>query len=216
MQHVPGKELYTADALSRSPLPIIGCKMLEELVEAAMDTSITHLPASKKRLDELHIAQHSDATCTLVMKYCREGWPSKHEVNTTIRSCWEARGELTLSKNNLLLYNSHIAIPVSMQQETLMKLHHGHQGIDRRHQRAKISVWWPGLSRHVEDFIRKCEHCAKHAVPRKEPMIPSTLPDYTWQKVGTDLFVLGKDTYIVTVDYFSRYAEIVKLTSTTL
>ena len=96
-----------------------------------------------------------------------------------------------------------------------MKLHHGHQGIDRCRQQAKISVWWPGLSRHVEDFVRKCEHCAKHAVPRKEPMIPSTLPDYPWQKVGTDLFVLGKDTYIVIVDYFSRYPEIMKLTSTT-
>ena len=63
--------------------------------------------------------------------------------------------------------------------------------------------------------MRKCEYCAKYAVPRKEPLIPSTLPDYPWQKVGTDLFVLGKDTYIVTVDYFSRYPEIVKLTSTT-
>ena len=80
-----------------------------------------------------------------------------------------------------------------MQQETLMKLHHDHQRIDRYRQRAKILVWWPGLSQHVEDFVRKCEHCAKYAVPRKEPMILSTLPDYPWQKVGTDLFVLGKD-----------------------
>ena len=53
----------------------------------------------------------------------------------------------------------------------------------------------------------------KHIIPRKEPMIPSTLPDYPWQRVGTDLFVLGKDTYLVTVEYFSHYPEIVKLTS---
>ena len=63
--------------------------------------------------------------------------------------------------------------------------------------------------------MRKCEHCAKHMVPRKEPLIPSKLPDHPWQKVGTDLFVLGKDTYIIAVDYFSRYPEILKLTCTT-
>ena len=215
VQHVPGKELYTADTLSRSPLPMTGYKVLADLAEAAMDATVAHLPASEQRIDELQTAQHSDATCALVMQYCREGWPTKHEVNATIRPYWEARGELTLSRNNLLLYNSRIVIPASMQQKTLTKLYHGHQGIDRCRQRAKISVWWPGISRHVEDFVRKCQYCAKHAVPRKEPLIPSTLPDYPWQKVGTDLFVLGKDTYIVTVDYFSRYPEIVKLTSTT-
>ena len=34
---------------------------------------------------------------------------------------------------------------------------------------AKISVWWPGLSQQVEEYVWKCERCANHAlqVPKK-------------------------------------------------
>ncbi len=46
---------------------------------------------------------------------------------------------------------------------------------------------------------------------RKEPLIPSTLPNYPWEKVGSDRFVLDGKTYLIAVDYFSRYPEVVKL-----
>jgi len=42
-----------------------------------------------------------------------------------------------------------------------------------------------------------------------EPLMP-TLP---WQKVGVDLFEYKKS-YIIIIDYFSRFIEIAKLTST--
>ena len=55
----------------------------------------------------------------------------------------------------------------------------------------------------------------KTSPPRRQPMIPTELPDYPWQKVGTDLFHFKGVTYLLVVDYFSRYPEITKLTSTT-
>ena len=42
-------------------------------------------------------------------------------------------------------------------------------------------------------------------------MIASKLPDFPWQKVASDLFY----TYLLVVDYFSRFAEVTKLTTTT-
>ena len=45
--------------------------------------------------------------------------------------------------------------------------------------------------------------------------MPTTLPDYPWQKIVTDLFTLNGATYLVTSDYFSRYLEVSKLTNTT-
>ena len=51
--------------------------------------------------------------------------------------------------------------------------------------------------------------------PRCEPLIPTTLPDYPWQKVASDLFQLKGVNYLVVVDYFSRYPEVIKLKSTT-
>ena len=43
----------------------------------------------------------------------------------------------------------------------------------------------------------------------------STLPDYPWQKVRSDLFHFKGATYFLIVDYYSRYPEITKLSSTT-
>ena len=45
--------------------------------------------------------------------------------------------------------------------------------------------------------------------------MPTALPDYPWQKIGTDLFSLDGTTYMIVVDYFSRYPEVIKLMSTT-
>ena len=41
------------------------------------------------------------------------------------------------------------------------------------------------------------------------------LPDYPWQVVTTDLFELNGDKYVLVVDYFSRFPEVIKLSSTT-
>ena len=41
--------------------------------------------------------------------------------------------------------------------------------------------------------------------------MPSNLPSYPWQKVGCDLFQFNNATYLLVVDYFSRYIEIAPL-----
>ena len=51
--------------------------------------------------------------------------------------------------------------------------------------------------------------------PRREPLMPTSLPDYPWQKIATDLFTLGGKNYIFVSDYFSQYLEVTKLTCTT-
>ena len=41
------------------------------------------------------------------------------------------------------------------------------------------------------------------------------MPLYPWQKVATDLFEYQQTQYLLIVDYFSRYIEVLKLNSTT-
>ena len=40
------------------------------------------------------------------------------------------------------------------------------------------------------------------------------LPEYPWQVLGTDLFELKGNHYLFVSDYFSRYLEVVRLTTT--
>lgn len=46
-------------------------------------------------------------------------------------------------------------------------------------------------------------------------MLPTELPTYPWQTVGSDLFELYGNHYLLVVDYFSRYPEIVRVSPTT-
>ena len=97
----------------------------------------------------------------------------------------------------------------------MKKIHEGHQGIVRCKLRAATTVWWPGSARDTEEFVRSCPVCLRNTPPSKEPLLPTQLPTYPWEKVASDLFELNKVNYILVVDYFSRYVEVQHLSSTT-
>ncbi|KAL5517465.1 hypothetical protein EMCRGX_G003010 [Ephydatia muelleri] len=217
IKRVPGKLMYTADTLSRAPTSVPGtdCEVLQDDAELFAAQVIAHLPASKARMDVYRSSQTSDPVMSAVIKYCRFGWPEKHRLQLSeLRVYWSLRGELTVY-DGLLFFGKRLVIPQALQEETRQSLHQGHQGIQRCQLRASSCVWWPGISKDLERFVKQCLVCAKRSVPRKEPMIPSELPKYPWQKVGTDLFEMKGATFLLVVDYFSRYVETTKLASTT-
>ena len=55
----------------------------------------------------------------------------------------------------------------------------------------------------------------KLAPPIREPLISSKLPKHPWKRIATDLFELNKQPYLLLVDYYSRFPEVIKLNSTT-
>ena len=46
-------------------------------------------------------------------------------------------------------------------------------------------------------------------------MLTTPLPSYPWEQVAADLFKLKHCNYLLVVDYYSRFVEVQKLTSTT-
>ncbi|UYV78403.1 K02A2.6-like [Cordylochernes scorpioides] len=49
---------------------------------------------------------------------------------------------------------------------------------------------------------------------RKEPLIPHEIADYPWQKVAIDFFYLDQSVFIIIVDYYSSFPEVIKVAST--
>ena len=70
------------------------------------------------------------------------------------------------------------------------------------------------MSKALTEMVTNCPVCVKASAVHKEPLMPTPLPDYPWQVVGSDLFSLKGDQYLVVVDYFSRFPEMTKLSST--
>ena len=59
--------------------------------------------------------------------------------------------------------------------------------------------------------MRSCSKCRRDRYQHAEPLMNMELPSLPWKKVDTDLFIWKSSTYLLIVDYYSRYIEISKL-----
>ena len=153
--HMPGKLVYVADALSQCPMRLphnLDFITQQETAESHITAIVMQLPASEERLKVYRSAQIQDPLCSKVINFTKSGWSNKQWVHPDLKPFWETRGLLTVF-NGLLLHGNRIVTPTKLQMETLSKLHHGHQGIQRCRLQASTSVWWLGISNDVQKFV---------------------------------------------------------------
>ena len=214
--HVPGAELQIADALSRSPVSLVSDadNEFQKEVSAYVDLLVQNLPATDKRLQEIQNAQDDDITCSQLKYYCQNEWPHRSKIQGLLKKFIPVKDELSVSKG-LLLRGSRLVIPQSLQSEILTKLHAGHQGISKCRQRALQSVWWPAITKDIEDTINRCLVCCKTRFQYAEPLMSSGFPDYPWQRVASDLFEWKRQKYLLVIDYYSRFIEIARMSNAT-
>jgi len=77
-------------------------------------------------------------------------------------------------------------------------------------------VWWPGISKEIKTKVESCQFYEENQPSqRKEPLMTTDLPDRSWQKMSTDLFQLTGQKYLVVMDHYLRFIEILSLVETT-
>lgn len=170
-----------------------------------MNAVLNTLPTTEKRLEKYCKAQleAEDETCAQVKEYFRKGWPKRVPGNLQIAQIWHVRSSLSV-ENELLLFGSGIVILSKLHHEVLQRIHEGHQGLTKCRLRAQLPVWWPGISRDIAQMIHCCPTCLEVNRQPRELLITTKLPDYPWQVVGSDLFEIKGQKYLLLVDYFSR------------
>ena len=85
-------------------------------------------------------------------------------------------------------------------------------GVVKCLQRAKVGVYWPGMSKDITDMILKYETCINMRNSNaKEPMTSGPTPNRPWDILATDLFHWNKQDYVLIVDYYSHYVEFSRL-----
>ena len=212
VQHVPGKHQAAADALSCAPvnLPKQTDELFAEEVEAFTAQATAGLPATAMRLQEIREAQKVDDECSQVRAFCMQGWPAYMPHQPLLCPYWESRGHLAVV-DDLLMYDDRLVIPRSMRLQILDCIHTGHLGITKCRSRARTSVWWPGLSKQIEDLVAQCVTCAKDQPTPKEPLMSASFPSRPWERIATDLFELKGKVFLIVSDYYSRWFEIKEL-----
>ena len=195
VEHRPGTQIRHADALSRAV------------------QSVGHdieLPA-----DVVKTAQEGD-------EFCRSLKPGTAKSKSEY---FEDEGGLVFRRRKNGEHQ--LVVPLSLTQKVI-KMNHdpvtvAHPGRSRTLDILCLRFYWPGMRRHVEEYVKNC-HACQRLKPRHEfkaPLGDVMEPTRPWEVVAIDVcgpFPTTPNTnrYLLTfLDHLTKYAEAVPITSMT-
>jgi len=79
-------------------------------------------------------------------------WPTKKQVPLSIQPFWNFRDELFV-KEDLVYRAERLVIPQSERSAYIKRLHMGHLGMEKCIERAKQSIFWPGINGYKANYF---------------------------------------------------------------
>ena len=118
-------------------------------------------------------------------------------------------------EDGIILKGTCIIIPHKKHQVTLQLIHEGHLGLGKCKLRSKDTVYWPGLNDKLEKLILNCELCLKYyhckCKQKSSTSLGQEIPVDLWSKLAFDIFHFDGSSYLLIVDYTSRFPVLCKL-----
>jgi transposase InsO family protein len=203
--HVAGTKMI-ADPLSRllKPDEALDANLGKEAEEYVrfVATEATPKAMTTREVEE---CSHTDIELTHVRKCIETGEWGDPLCTRYLPVCEEL-----CTIGQIVMRGTKMVIPVELRQKVIAIAHEGHVGMSGTKLRLRTKVWWPGLDKDVEKFVRACSGCQLVARPTPpEPVSPTELPPGKWQDLAIDLLgPMPTGEYIfVVVDYYTRYYE---------
>lgn len=207
LAYAPGKTIQLADYLSRYMI-----KTDESAEDKTITESVLTINVSDERKKQMQSETEKDELLKIVKEYCRNGWPNhKSKCPAQLRYLFTLRNEIML-EDDILFYNERVIVPTSMRTGILEKLHESHFGVTKTQQRARASIFWPNINNDIEHITTSCKICQENAPNnRKEPMIPHDIPNIPFKKIACDILEFKSKNYLVVIDFYSKWIELIKL-----
>lgn len=216
LRYKPGKFLYISDALSRASHQDKEFEIIENNAEAQVDL-IAYQNVSPKRFEEIKVESERDESLQELRKVITEGWPdSKKELKESVKPFWKVRDELVINQD-MIFRGNQIVIPKNLRKGIIEALHYNHGGREKTIWRARETVYWPLINKEIDDVVKDCATCLTYGKnQQKEPLInENEIPDRPWQIVAGDFFTFEGEQYLLLVDSYSKFPELINFGNNT-
>jgi transposase InsO family protein len=150
-----GVDHANADALSRLPLP----HSAEDVEpDAAEVFCVRQLDAGPLFGTDVSAASRTDEVCRRAVEYARAGWPDQKDVPEDLKSLYQRRDALSVSRD-CLFWGRRVVVPSELRPRVLRALHEAHPGVVRMKSLARLHVWWAGIDEDIEATVGECVAC---------------------------------------------------------
>lgn len=208
--HVPGKLIPASDATSRNPSLSTQSQPSSEWLSDASDMHIdavnidcdilASIQSSLNKVcavtwERVKAATINDEHLQTLKSYIINGFPEKCcELPDSVKPYWNSRYDLSIT-DEVVLFGNRIVIPATLRSEVCSILHSAHQGTGGMNERAKATVFWPGITDAIQKRRKQCATCWRIApsqqhLPPAEPFIPTS----PFQAIATDYYKQGDTT----------------------
>lgn len=164
------------------------------------------------KIHEIQTETAKDPLLNLLKEQIHTGWPEKRQqLAVELRQFWSYRDLLSVN-DGIIHKGEKIFVPTTLCRGILENLQVAYQGITKTQLRARQDVYWPNINDHIGKMCQNCTTCQKHQISQsKEPTIHSEVPPHPIHTIGSDLFQIDGETWLIIVDYFSKYPFLDKM-----
>ena len=170
---------------------------IEALIRMDLPTAIT--------VEELKQATKVSQEMLELEAAINRGYIEKHQDN--LQPYKKMLEEITVM-GGVIMRGERIVVPMSLRKKVVTVAHEAHPGMVRTKQLIKETMWFPNITKWVEEEVRECLACqAVNHDSTQEPVKTSVLPEQAWSQLVTDFYgPLPTGEYLLVVqDMYSRY-----------
>jgi hypothetical protein len=139
--HKPGRE-NVADYLSRHPMKDNSNKIATTSAEEFVNLIEAYMKPSALKLEKIIAATKSDAIIQKVIQCINS---NEFSYEPEILLYYHVKDELSVTNNGILLRDTRMVIPASLQDRAINLAHEGHQGVAKTKRLLRERVWFPNI-----------------------------------------------------------------------
>ena len=115
-------------------------------------------------------------------------------------------------KDLIIICGEAVLIPATDRRRILQEIHEGYIGITKCQLCAKNCIYWPGISKDIQQMVEVCETCQCFCPHQPHaPLEATEPPTRPWQRVETDLFEFDGNDFLVIANCFSNLPIVCKI-----